>query len=179
MSLTPIDILHTQFRTGIRGYNKRQVDEFLLSVRQALEQALDEKAELSRRVEALDEEVERIRGIEATMTSALTLAQKTADELRSNAHRQAEMILRESEQERVRMTIEAQKEAEKFRSEIELLRATRSRFEAELRAMLSAYLEWLDRGLPTAVIASERSDSPQPAGSDLEPPTSDIESRVA
>jgi len=156
MSLTPVDILHTQFKAGVRGYNRRQVDEFVRSVREALEQALDEKAELQRRVEALQEEVERVRGIESTMTSALTLAQRSADELRTNAHRQAEMILREAEQERVRMNIEAQKESERLHSDSEVLRATRTRFECELRALLTGYLEWLDRGLPTHVVVEDR-----------------------
>lgn len=145
MALTPVDILHTHFKTALRGYNRAQVDQFARSVTETLDEALREKSELLRRIEALEEEVERVRKIESTMTDALTLAQKTADEVKANAHRHAEMIVAEAEQARVRMTVEAQKEVEKTRSEIEMLHSARERFDAEFRAMLRGYLDWLDR----------------------------------
>lgn len=155
MAITPIDILHTKFKSAFRGYNKQQVDEFLQMVRESLEDALNAKAELQRKVEHLEAEVKRVREIESALTNALTLAQRTADELRTTAHRQAEMILREAEQERVRMTVDAQRDSEKLRSEIAILQAAKDRFETEFRAMLTAYLEWLDRGLPTEIVAQD------------------------
>ena len=145
MALTPVDILHTEFRTAVRGYKKSQVDEFVRSVTQALDEALRAKIELQRKVDMLQEEVDRVRKIESMMTDALTLAQKTADETKLNAHRQAEMIISEGEQARVRMTIETQREAEKYRGEIALLESARDRFETELRSLLTGHLEWLDR----------------------------------
>jgi len=145
MKLTLVDVLHTEFKTALRGYRTGQVDSFVNSVREAMEAELAEKERLKQRIQSLEEEVARVREIESTMTNALTLAQQTADEVKANAHRQAENILREAEQARVRMTVEAQTEAEKRRGEIALLQATRDRFETELRAMLSGYSEWLDR----------------------------------
>lgn len=145
MALTPVDILHTQFKTAIRGYSKSQVDQFVRSVNETLEAGVQEKIELQRKIEALQKELNAFRKIESTMTGALTLAQKSADEVKANAHRQAEMIVAEGEQSRVRMTVETQKEAEKYRSEISLLQSARDRFDAEFRAVLSSYIEWLDK----------------------------------
>ncbi len=145
MALTPVDILHTEFRTAIRGYSKAQVDDFLHSAGEALELALREKADLQRKLEALQEEVDQVREMKTALTQALTVAQKSADDLRSTAHKQAEMILQEAEQSRVRLTTEVQIEAEKRRAEIALLQATKDRFEVEFRAMLTSYSEWLDR----------------------------------
>ena len=166
MALTPVDILHTQFKPALRGYNKHHVDEFVRSVREALEGALTEKNDLQRKVEALQEELDRIRKIESTMANALTLAQKSADELKVNAHREAEMILREAEQARVRMTVEAQQEAEKLRAEIGDLQATRDRFSAEFRALLSAYQELLEKRV-IAVVERESDPNPQPPHPEL------------
>lgn len=145
MAITPVDILHTKFATALRGYNKDQVDEFVRAVTQSLEEALKERCELQRELQSLRAEVERVRQIESTMTEALTLAQKTADETRANAHKQAEMIVQEAEQARVRMMVEAQQEAEKCRGEIALLQAARDRFQTEFRALLTCCEEWLDR----------------------------------
>lgn len=155
MALTPVDILHTEFKTAIRGYKKGQVDEFVREVTEALDEALRDRIELQRKVEALQEEVDRVRKIESTMTDALTLAQRSADEARANAHKQAEMIISEAEQARVRMTIEAQQETEKLRTEIALLESARDRFETEFRGLLSGHIEWLERRKPVAEARSE------------------------
>ncbi len=145
MVLTPVDILHTQFKTSVRGYSKAQVDEFVRCARESIEELIRDRSDLQRRVESLEEELERIRKIESAMSSALTIAQQSADELRAEAHKQAELIVKEAEQARVRMTIESQQQTEKLRAEIAMLESARDRFEAEFRAMLAAYSEWLDK----------------------------------
>ncbi|MDH7600544.1 MAG: DivIVA domain-containing protein [Armatimonadota bacterium] len=145
MAITPVDITHIRFKTSFRGYNRQEVDAFVQSVKEALEQALTEKSELQRRLETVQEELDRIRKIEATMSSALTIAQRTADEVRTNARRQAEMILQEAEQSRVRMTIEAQKEVERLQVEIAKLQGVRDRLIAELSSTLDAFKDLLER----------------------------------
>ena len=155
MALTPVDILHTQFKSAIRGYSRNQVDEFLHSAGEALEAALRDKADLQRKLDALQEEVDQVRQIKSALTDALTVAQQTADDLRSSAHKQAELILQEAEQARVRLVADVQAEAEKCRTEISLLHATRDRFETELRSMLAGYSEWLDRRRPDELAESE------------------------
>ena len=155
MALTPVDILHTEFKTAFRGYNKNQVDEFLHSAGEALEAALRDKAGLQHRVDALQEEVDQVREIKSALTDALTMAQKSADELRTNAHKEVELILQEGEQSRVKLVAEVQMEAEKRRAEIALLQATRDRFEADFRALLMSYGEWLERRKPEDLVRSE------------------------
>jgi cell division initiation protein len=145
MVLTPVDILHTQFKGAVRGYNKHQVDEFVRSVRESMEELIRDKTELQRKVDTIEDELERIRKIESAMSTALTVAQQSADELKSNAHLQAEMILKEAEQGRVQMMVEAQKEIEKLRGEMALLESTRDRFESEFRTTLMGYLDWLNK----------------------------------
>lgn len=155
MALTPVDILHTEFKTALRGYNKNQVDEFLRSAGEALEVALRDKADLQRRSDALQEEVDQVREIKSALTDALSMAQKSADELRTNAHKQVDLILQEAEQSRVKLIADVQAEAEKRRAEIALLQATRDRFETEFRAMLESYSEWLERRKPDDLVRSE------------------------
>ena len=145
MAITPVDILHVEFKTAHRGYTKKKVEEYIRAVGESLEAALKDKAELMRKLDDLQEEVDQVRQIKTTLTEALTVAQKSADELKLNAHKQAEAIIREAELERVKLMADAQVEAEKHRTEISLLQATRDRFEAEFRAMLASYSEWLEK----------------------------------
>ena len=145
MAVTPLDVLHKQFKTTFRGYAKAEVDKFLQSAREALEEALREKSELKRQLDAMQEHVDRVRALEASMTGALTLAQKAADKLKAGAHQQAKMILREAEQTGVKIAVQAENDAQKFRMEIALLQSTKDRFESEFRSVLVSYIEWLDR----------------------------------
>ncbi|MCL5105723.1 MAG: DivIVA domain-containing protein [Armatimonadetes bacterium] len=145
MAITPVDIVHTQFKTSFKGYNRAQVDEFVRSVTDALEEAFKEKNELQRRIHTLQDDLDRIKKIESAMTDALTLAQKSAEEVKAAAHHQAELILQEAEQARVRMTIDSQTESERYRADVALLQGTRDRFESEFKQMLSTYLEWLEK----------------------------------
>ena len=155
MALTPVDILHTEFKTAFRGYNMNQVDDFVDAVSEALEAALKDKADLGRKLDALEEEVDQVREMKSTLADALTIAQRNADELRANAHKQAELILQEAEQSRVKRVADVQAEAEKCRTEIALLQAQRDRFETEFRAMLAGYSEWLERRGSVDLVRSE------------------------
>jgi len=129
----------------VRGYNTVQVDEFLRRVSSAMEGCAQESAGLRETVEQLTEEVRRVREIETTMTNALALAQKTADELKANAHREAEVIIREAEQTSALRLAESREEIAALKAEIESLKNERDRFESELRGLITDYSERLDK----------------------------------
>lgn len=148
MSLTPVDIIHTKFGSAFSGYRKSEVDSFVDESRRSIEQLIQEKSELQRVCSELQDEVTRVRGIESTLSAVLTTAQSVAEDVKANAHKQAETILQEAEVARVRMTIEAQQSLEKRRAEIGLLESTRNRFESELKGLVTGYLEMLDRMKP-------------------------------
>ena len=144
MTLTPLDIMHKQYKTSFRGYKKAQVDEFMKLTCSALEETLKEKKTLSRRIELLEEEVESVRKIESALAETLVIAQKTADEIRASSHKQAESILRDAEDMRLKMTRDFHDQMEKCRADISLLESTKDRFECEFRAVLQGYIDWLD-----------------------------------
>ena len=144
MEVTAIDILHAQFKRSIRGYCVSQVDEFLRRVASTVEGYARETADLREQVDRLAVEVNRCREIETTMQNALILAQKTADELKANAHREADLILREAEQKSSQQLSEAQADLVALKAQISGLREDRDRFESELRSLIRNCSDWLD-----------------------------------
>ena len=145
MELTPVDVVHAQFKRAVRGYNAPQVDDFLRKVASAMEAYAQESADLRETVERLTAEVGRVREIETTMTNALALAQKTADELKANAHREAEVVLREAEQTSAQRLADGREEIAGLRAQIVSLKEERDRFESEFRTLIRTYSEWLDK----------------------------------
>ncbi|GIV19912.1 MAG: hypothetical protein KatS3mg023_1663 [Armatimonadota bacterium] len=149
--LTPIDITNKRFRRALRGYRTSEVDEFLAEVGADYEAVVLENARLREQVAQMQQELERYRAMEEAMKEALVLAQRTADELRATAHKEAE-ILRAQAELQIRQQFEQQRKA------ITDLQTARQRFAIELRSALNGMLEFVERYL-----------SLTPTDSDLEP----------
>jgi cell division initiation protein len=141
--LTPIDITSKRFRRTWRGYRPSEVDGFLSEVGADYEAVVLENAQLREQVAQMRQELERYRAVEEAMKEALVLAQRTADELRATAHKEAE-VLRAQAELQIRQQFEQQRKA------IEDLQVARQRFAIELRSVLQGMLEFVERYLSPA-----------------------------
>jgi len=142
--LTPVDILNLHFRRSLRGYAVAEVDDFVRRAAADMEAALAENAALRERIGALEREISQFRSLETTMRDALVLAQKAADETRAAAHAQAQAQIQE-----------AQARVTEMAAQVEALRRERRRLARDMRAQLSAHLDWL-----TGELAGEELDDP-------------------
>jgi cell division initiation protein len=131
--LTPNDIVNKQFRQKLRGYAQDEVDEFLQEAADSLFQALEENQRLRAQVAETKARVEQYQGTENLIQSALVMAERTAEDVRAAASREAGLIIREAE-ERMR----------EERVAVEELRQARLRMMTELHAMLTAHLNLLE-----------------------------------
>ena len=107
MKLTPLDIRHKEFKRGMRGYADVEVDEFLDEVADEYERLFKENIDLQERVEALEEKVAGYKRIEETLQKTLVTAQASAEELKQNASKQAQLILHDAELKARQMVNEA------------------------------------------------------------------------
>lgn len=131
--LTPNDMVNKQFRQKLRGYAQDEVDEFLQEAAESLFQALEENQRLRAQLAEMKTRVEQYQGTENLIQSALVMAERTAEDVRSAANREAELLIREAG-ERTR----------EERAAMEELRQARLRIMTELHAMLSAHLNLLE-----------------------------------
>ncbi|HID05706.1 MAG TPA: DivIVA domain-containing protein [Armatimonadetes bacterium] len=145
MPLTPVEILHREFRRSLRGYAPADVKSFLRELAQVVEQLLLENSQLKQEVEHLRERLGYYENLEETIQNALVLAQKTAEEMKSSAQHQAEWIISEAEARAQRIVDDAVRKASEVRSQISELVQERERAVAELKALLEMLLELLER----------------------------------
>ncbi|HME81856.1 MAG TPA: DivIVA domain-containing protein [Candidatus Eremiobacteraceae bacterium] len=92
MKITPVDIQHKQFKKALQGYAREEVDSFLDEIIETLEVEIDERAKLEARVGELQEKVAQYKAMEESLQSALVLAQRTADEVKASAHKEADLV---------------------------------------------------------------------------------------
>ncbi|MEI6519946.1 MAG: DivIVA domain-containing protein [bacterium] len=131
--LTPNDIVNKEFKKSLSGYNVQEVDDFMQICSDALFHAIEEKIRQQAVIDELQKQVENNRRQEDFIKSALILAEKTADETRMSARKDAELQRREIE-------IELQRE----RTELAALKQKQCAMLAEVRAALYSQLALLE-----------------------------------
>lgn len=97
MPLTPLDIHNKQFSRSFRGYNEEEVNEFLDQIIKDLELIIKEKKKVEEENEELREKLSHFSNIEESLSKSILVAQETAEEVKANAKKEAQLIVKEAE----------------------------------------------------------------------------------
>jgi cell division initiation protein len=94
--ITPLEIHNHQFSKSFRGYNEQEVKNFLIQIGENYENLYRENNQLKEEIQRLEGELTKYYKLEETMNNTLIIAQQTAEEVKNNAHKEAELMLKES-----------------------------------------------------------------------------------
>lgn len=150
--VTPLDLERAQMPVSFRGYNKETVDRLLTSASNQLEAQLVEIRRLSALLKNAESELERFRAQESTLNSALILAQKSSDETRALAHKEAELIIESAQLEAKEIKRQAQESVRALRWEAERLENEKDVFVSRFQSLLNEHLERLRCEQPTHAV---------------------------
>ena len=118
-----------------------EVDQIMIDATSAYEHVWRDRADLEDRVHELEMSLGELRDTESAMRDALVTAQRTADDVRAQANRDAELIVREAEARAREIIHKTYAEREQVRREIERLRADERQFRTRLRSLLGSTLQ--------------------------------------
>jgi cell division initiation protein len=136
MKVTPLDLRQQRFKTVMRGYDRGEVQAFLLEAADDYENALRDNDKLRQDVARLDAVLGEHRGQERNLRNTLLTAQKLADEVKENAQTEAGLILRDAEGQRDLILQKAQARLEDVQREIEGLRMKRREVENDIESLV-------------------------------------------
>jgi cell division initiation protein len=91
--LSPVEIRNQEFRRGMFGYKVSEVDAFLNHVFEDFEKLYRDNAELRETIQRTEYEMAKYKKIEENLNQTLVLAQKTAEEVKANAQKEAELLM--------------------------------------------------------------------------------------
>ena len=97
MRITPLDIQQMVFKVGMRGYDKEEVNRFLEELAQTVESLNRDNAVQREKILFLEQQLAELKRTEATLSSTLLSAQSLADDVKRNAQREADLIIKEAE----------------------------------------------------------------------------------
>jgi cell division septum initiation protein DivIVA len=142
--LTPVEVRHEDFGRALRGYEPAKVERFRERVAEELERLLRANQELEARSRNLVEQLRAFRERDKALNDALITAQQLRSEIREQAEREAQLILREARAEGERLQDAARAEVRRLEAELAALERTRRAFIAQMRAIAEKQLQELD-----------------------------------
>ena len=135
---TPLDVRQAKFSTAMRGYDRAEVNAFLLEAADGYEQGMRENERLRQEVVRLDASLTQYRELENALKGALMSAQKVSDDMKETASLDAARIIREAEGRAELITHKAQSALEDIQREIDGLRLKRRESEVALESIIAA-----------------------------------------
>jgi DivIVA domain-containing protein len=131
--LTPLDVRRYEFGRSLRGYDPERVDQFREQVADELERLGRLNANLEEKSRGFHEQLKGFRERDKAINEALVSAQELRSEMKSQAEKESELVLREARAEAARVLDEARAEMRKLEDDFASLDRMRRGYLAQLR----------------------------------------------
>jgi DivIVA domain-containing protein len=162
--LTPLDIRRYDFGSALRGYDKARVDEFRDQVAAEVEYLLKQCQELENKAKGFHEQLRAFRERDKALNEALISAQQLRGDIREQAEKEAQLVIREAKAEGERIVDAARAEIRNVQSELESLVRTRRAFLVQLRMTVQRQLAEIDAAEGSSFPSmNAQGNSPDPA----------------
>ena len=144
MAIRPIDVRRKEFKSGFRGYDANQVDDFLDAVADEFERTYAENRRITEELTVLRGRLEQFEELEGAIREALVHAQQVARDLRRNANKEAELTVREAKEQAHRILADSSARVERVQESYEVLRKAKQDFNNDFRHLLKTYVDVME-----------------------------------
>jgi cell division initiation protein len=144
MNVSPLDLRQQKFRRTIRGFDPVEVTSLLMAVAEDYEQALREADRLRQEVSRLEGVVTAHRDQEQNLQNTLMMAQKLAEDIKTNAELEAQRIVRDAQGRSEFLLDKTQARLEDIQREIDGLKLKRKDVEVTIESTIQALRNTMD-----------------------------------
>jgi DivIVA domain-containing protein len=159
--LTPLDIRRYDFGSALRGYDKTRVDQFRDQVANEVERLVKQCQDLEAKARGFHEQLRAFRERDKALNEALISAQQLRAEIREQADREAQLILREARAEGERQLDQMRLEMRRVEGDIDTLVKRRRSYLAQLRSVVEHQLADIEaaEAAPSSMSPGDSADS--------------------
>jgi cell division initiation protein len=144
MKILPMDIQRQSFGQKFRGFDPEEVRAYLAIVAEEVAALQGDRDRLDQEVQNLKTLLDEHRQREVILKNTLLTAQRVSEEIKENARKQAENVVKEAEMQGDRLIELAQNRAHEVERSILDLRGWRSSLRTDIRAFVSRISQLLD-----------------------------------
>ena len=134
--LTPLDIQKQTFARALKGFNTDEVRGYLHLIAEEVERLVRDVDRLSRENGMLREELDEHNARERILKDTLLSAQRGSEDVKANAHKEAELIVKDAELLSDRLSSQAMARVGDLERAIQDLKIERRGARNKLQAML-------------------------------------------
>ena len=144
MELSPLEITQREFGRKFRGLDPEEVHTFLEQIAEEMTRLVRETTDRAGQIQRLEAQLRIHQEREDSLRNTLVTAQKMTDEIKANATREADLVIKETELKAERLLEQAHRRLAQVQTEIAEIIRQRDLFAAKLRGLLKTHLELLD-----------------------------------
>lgn len=133
-----------KFKLSLRGYNQREVDQFLTKLNRDYQETVHQNEVLGEEVKQLREEIKEYTSKKARLEDALISAQKSAQLISESSQEQAKLTIKDAEIKANKILEEGERRLEKLKNEIVNLNEQKRLFLIKLKSLIKSHSELLD-----------------------------------
>lgn len=135
-NLTPLEIQKATFSRKFKGYHVDEVRGYLYLVAEEIERVLKQNDELMRENANLREDLDEHTQRERILKDTLLSAQRVSEEVKANAHKEAELIVKDAELLSERLIAQAMSRVSDLERSIQDLKLERKAVRSRLQSTL-------------------------------------------
>lgn len=140
--LTPIEIEKLKFKRSMKGYDVKQVNDFMCEVSETLQEYINEVEFIRKKNSQLEFELEKYKELENTLSETLVIAKRTSEEMLMNAKKEAQNLVEKA-------NLEAHEIKRDMEAQLNELRLKKSNLENELLSFKTRVKSILENQLST------------------------------
>jgi cell division initiation protein len=143
MKITPLEIKRQQFKKGMRGYDRVEVEAFLEMLSNEVEDLLRANKELKEKTIELETQLLDYRNMEKTLQQTLMQAQEASGKSIENSRKEASLIVQDAELKASQIVERARLDFAHAKEEIAILKARKESILSKLKVLLKSEIDLL------------------------------------
>lgn len=144
MNMDSSHIETPKFKLSLRGYNQREVDQFLTKLNRDYQETVHQNEVLGEEIKQLREEIKEYTSKKERLEDALISAQKSAQLISESSQEQAKLTIKDAEIKAHKILEEGERRLEKLRNEMVNLNEQKRLFLIKLKSLIKSHSELLD-----------------------------------
>ena len=138
--ITSLDVRRFDFGRSLRGYDPTKVEQFREQVAEEMDRLNRINSDLDTKARSFHEQLRAFRERDKALNEALVTAQQLRAEVRDQAEREAQLVLKEAQAEADRIVESARSDVRRMEQELDALDRSRRTYLAQMRALLARQL---------------------------------------
>lgn len=158
MKLSPLELRQISFKKGFRGYSSLEVDTFIESLADDLEELLGKMADYKDQQDRQSKTIAELEKTEGALTETLLMAQKAMENVKANAQEEGHLIIRQAEVRAEEITAEAVRRETQLQGEIMNLQRAKGYLVEKIRGLIQSLerdIQWDEKD--TSALSSDLS----------------------